>query len=62
MTLITLRQLDQKNRLRIPELYMKFAGIKNNSAVTIELDSVHGRLIVRPLSENEKQALEKLEK
>lgn len=62
MTLITLRQLDQKNRLHIPELYMKLAGIENNSTVTIELDSTLGRLIIRPLSENEKQALEKLEK
>ena len=59
MTLTTIKQLDQKNRLHLPTMYMSLINVPTNSFVTVEVDTVKNEITIKAVPDEDIQKIKK---
>lgn len=59
MTLKTIKQLDQKNRLHLPTMYMSLVNIQMNSFVTVEVNTVTNEITIKAIPDEDVQKIKK---
>lgn len=57
MTLKTIKQLDQKNRLHLPTMYMSLVNIQTNSFVTVEVNTVTNEITIKAIPDEDFQKI-----
>lgn len=57
MTLTTIKQLDQKNRLHLPTMYMSLVNIPTNSFVTVEVNTVTNEITIKAIPDEDFQKI-----
>lgn len=59
MILKTIKQLDQKNRLHLPTMYMSLVNIQTNSFVTVEVNTVINEITIKAIPDKDFQKIKK---